>query len=356
MSITLPNYISGEYAVGTECFTVVDDTRTEVLGPGVGSRKIAVRVYYPTDKEAVKDMERADIFTERKLKALEKAYHINSKKIAPEMLKANYYEGATHVENQKFPLIIYNHGYNAYVECNTFLCCELASNGYIVASVGHAYEAIANEYEDGTYDLYDKKINKMMYDSVIKTLLSQLRLMKEKGTPEELFEKFDVFQKKHCKYIMDRIPEWAKDTMCAVNELKTRYSKWIDFSNGIGATGHSLGGATAYYLCHYEKEFVCGINIDGGLFGDYEGRIMKKPFLQICCKENYNVETRSLFNTEAPVQCEIFENLKHIGFTDAKFFLPVNMVVGKMDANEMYERLSNLHLKFFEKYLSRHDG
>ena len=351
MSITLPNYISGKYAVGTECFTVVDDTRTEVLGPGKGARKIAVRMYYPTDKSNVNGLEKADIFTERKLNALQKTFHFNFKKVDPEMLKADYYEGVTHVESKKFPLIIFNHGYNAFVECNTFLCCELASNGYIVASVGHAHEAIANEYEDGTYDFYDKKINKMMYDSVVKTLIAQGKVMKAKGTPEELFEKFDAFQKKHCRYIMGRVPEWAKDTMCAVKELKTRYADWIDFSKGIGATGHSLGGATAYYLCHHEDEFVCGVNIDGALFGEYEGMVMKKPFLQICCKENYNVETRPLFNTEAPVQCEIFENLKHMGFTDAKFFIPLKMVVGKMDAMEMYDRLSELHLEFFEKYL-----
>lgn len=351
MSITLPNYISGEYAVGTECFTVVDDTRTEVLGPGEGPRRIAVRVYYPTYKSNVNGLEKAAIFTERKLKGLEKAFHVSSKKIDPELLKGDYYEGVAHVENQKFPLIIYNHGYNAYVEANTFLCCEMASNGYIVASVGHAYEGVANEYEDGTYDMYDKKINKMMYDSVIKTLFAQMKVLKAKGTPEEIFEKFDAFQNKHCKYIMNRVAEWAKDTMCAVNELKTRYAEWIDFSKGIGATGHSLGGATAYYLCHHEEEFVCGVNIDGGLFGNYEGMVMKKPFLQICCKENYNVETRPLFNTEAPVQCEIFADMKHVGFTDAKFFVPLKMVVGKMDAMEMYNRLSKLHLDFFGKYL-----
>ncbi len=349
MSITLPNYISGEYAVGTECFTVVDNTRREVLGAGVGPRKIAVRMYYPTDKEAVKNMEKADIFTDRKLEALQKAYHF--KKVDPEMTKADYYEGAMHVENHKFPLVIFNHGYNAYVECNTFLCCELASNGYIVASVGHAHEAIANEYDDGTYDMFDKNISKIMYDSVLMTLFAQMKVLKAKGTPEEIFEKFDAFQKKHCQYIINRVPEWAKDTMCAVNELKTRYAQWIDFSKGIGATGHSLGGATAYYLCHHEEDFVCGVNIDGGLFGEYDGMVMKKPFLQICCKENYNVETRSLFNTEAPVQCDIFENMKHVGFTDAKFFIPLKMVVGKMDANEMYDRLSKLHLDFFGKYL-----
>lgn len=348
--INLPNYITGEYAVGTECFSITDNSRTEVLGSGEGLRKIAVRVYYPTDKSAVTGLEKADVFPERTLKAMQKAYHMKVKD--PSILKADYYENVPHIENQKFPLIIYNHGYNGYVECNTFLCCQLASNGYIVASVGHAYEAVANEYDDGSFDLYDKNINKSMYDNgAIKAILDQKKLMKAKGTPEELAEKFDIFQKKHCTYIFNRIPQWAQDTMCAVNELKARYAERIDFSKGIGATGHSLGGVTAYYLCHHEEEIACGINIDGGIFGDYEGLIMKKPFMQICCRENYNVVTRALIATEASVQCEIFDGMKHMGFTDAKFYIPFKSLAGKMPPLEMHDRLSKLHLEFFEKYL-----
>lgn len=352
MSITLPNYISGEYAVGTECFTVVDDTRTEVLGLGEGPRKIAVRVYYPTDKSNVNGLEKADIFTERKLQELQKAFHF--KQMGPELAKADYYEGVAHVEGVKFPLVIYNHGHGAYVEANTFLCCELASNGYVVASVGHAYEAVVNEYEDGSYDLFDKNVTKLMYGNFLhylQTIGAMKKVLKAKGSSEELFKRFDAFQKKYSRYAIDRIPVWAQDTMCVVNELKTRYAQWIDFSKGVGATGHSIGGATAYYLCHHEEEISCGVNIDGSLFGDYEGMMMKKPFLQICCKENYSTMTRPLFGTEAPVQCEVFENMKHVGFTDAKFFIPLKMVVGKMDANEMYDRLSKLHLDFFGKYL-----
>ena len=349
MNITLPKYISGEYAVGTECFTVIDSERKEVLGPGNGNRKIAVRMYYPVSKEMIDGMERADIFTERKMQALMKTYHIKS--VQDEVKKADFYDNAPHVEGIKFPLVIYNHGYNAYVEANTFLCCELASNGYVVASVGHAYEAILNEYEDGTYDVYDKKINKMMYDNVVATLFDQMRLLKAKGTKEEVYQKFDAFQRKHTKYIMDRVTEWGRDTMCVIRELKERYADWIDFSKGIGATGHSMGGATAYYLCHHEAEIACGINIDGGVFGDYEGMVMKKPFLQICCAENYNVETRSLFGTDAPAECEVFEDMKHIGFTDAKFFAPSKMLVGKLDANIMFERLTSCHLRFLDKYL-----
>ena len=44
------NYVSGEYAVGTEVFTVVDGERKEQLGNKEGTRKISVRMYYPVSK------------------------------------------------------------------------------------------------------------------------------------------------------------------------------------------------------------------------------------------------------------------------------------------------------------------
>lgn len=345
----LPNYVSGDYAVGTERFTIIDNDRDEILGAGEGKRRIAVRMYYPVCRESIAGMERAEVLSERKVLEIQKSYRI--KKIAPKMVKADCYENAAHVEGKQFPLVIYSHGYNAYIEANNMLCCDLASHGYVVASVGHANEAVINEYDDGSYDLYDKKINKMMYDNVLTTMVGQLRLMKIKGTNEEIYEKFDAFQRKHMNYIMSRIPQWAQDCMCVVKDLELRYSQWIDFSVGIGATGHSLGGATAYYLCHHEERITCGINIDGGLFGEYENMTMTKPFMQICCEDNYNVETRSLFGSDAPVECEVFKDMKHLGFTDAKFYGMPAMMVGKMDGVKMYERLSSCHLRFLNNYL-----
>ena len=143
----------------------------------------------------------------------------------------------------------------------------------------------------------------------------------------------------------------GKDSLCVIEMLKKSYGERIDFSKGIGATGHSFGGNVAYWLCQYSDEVTCGANIDGGVFGDYEGMVMKKPFLQICCKENYNTMTRSLIRTEAFVRCEVFEDMKHIGFSDAKFMIPIAAVVGKMDGIEMYKKLSGCHFEMFNKYL-----
>lgn len=347
------NYISGEYMVGTKCFSIVDEGRPELLGNQSGDRKIAVRLYYPVQKKDVENRARAVIFSERKKAAIQKAFHIHS--ISDELNLAHYYEDVPIADDRTFPLIMFSMGYNSYVESNTCLLCELASRGYVVASVGHAYEAVENDYEDGSYDLYDKTINKKMYTSVIGALWKQRKMMKAKCDEKEALDNFEQFQNKYTPYIKDRVKEWAADILRATDEVKRRYSDYLDLSRGIGASGHSLGGCLAYYLCRYRDEFTCGINIDGGLFGEYPESTMTKPFCQISCEDNINVETRTLINTNADTYHVIFEDMKHIGFTDAKFYIPMKSLVGKLDSEEMYRNLAYCHITFFNKYLKGED-
>lgn len=147
--------------------------------------------------------------------------------------------------------------------------------------------------------------------------------------------------------------EWAQDTMVAVEEVKNRYGAYLDMFSNIGVTGHSFGGATAYYLCQYNENISCGINIDGGLFGDYEGQVMDKPFFQICSDRNYNAETRPFLHTTAPIHLAIFKKLKHIGFTDVKFAISNKQLVGYLDSSIMHNYLSNYHVTFFNRYLKK---
>lgn len=343
------NYVSGKYAVGTESFSITDSSRKELLGDKNGSRKISVRMYYPILKSDTAGKSFAPIFSQRKKEAVCKAFHI--RKLDDSMLTAQYYENVPHAENEKFPLIMFSHGYNSYVEANTYLCIDLASNGYIVASVGHAFEAVENDYQDGSFDLFDKNINKIMYNGMLKAMIAQIRLLNKKLSPQEAYDEFLACQNKYTPYIKGRVEQWRKDSVFVLNHLKKHYSDYIDFSLGTGASGHSLGGALAYNLCQYESDFVCGINIDGGLFGDYEGQTMDKPFFQICCKENYNVETRPLLDTIAPIHYALFSNMKHMGFTDAKFYITNKSLSGKMDGITMYKHLSDIHIRFFNRYL-----
>ena len=356
MSITLPNYITGTYVVGTERFTVTDNSREEVLGPKCGPRKLEVRLFYPVDKEAIVGKERMELSAER-VEALQKACFV--KELPEGLVRPECYVEVPQAEG-KFPLVLYSHGYGSGVtEGNCLLCCELASNGYIVASIGHAYEAAICEFDDGTVALYDKEIK--IQTGGIKSFFAQMKLVRMDAEAEEVYAYFNELQKKYMGFMLGRLPEWGKDSLCVIEALKKSYGDRIDFSKGIGAIGHSFGGNVAYWLCQYSEEVTCGANIDGGVFGDYTGMVMKKPFLQIGSKMNQNFEIKPLLATEAPVRYEMFEGVTHAGFTDMKFMYEpdspkAKMVVGKMDGCEMHRRLADLHLEFFEEYLKNVGG
>ncbi|MBQ8800583.1 MAG: hypothetical protein IJZ55_13595 [Lachnospiraceae bacterium] len=353
MSITLPNYITGTYAVGTERFTVTDDTREEILGPKCGPRKMEVRLFYPVQKDKMAGKERMRLSSQR-IEALKKMCMV--KELPEGLMSPECYVEVPQAEG-KFPLVIYNHGYGGgCAEGNLLLCCELASNGYVVASIGHAYEGAICEFDDGTVALYDKDIK--MQNNGVKSFFAQMKLMRMEAEPEKVYSCFDELQKKYMGFMLGRIPEWGKDTLCVVETLKKSYGDRIDFTKGIGATGHSFGGAVAYWLCQYSEEITCGANIDGGVFGDYTGMVMKKPFLQIGCKSSRNFELKPLLATVAPVRFETFEDMTHSGFTDMKFMYDpdsakAKMMVGRMDGCEMHRRLVNCHLEFFGEYLQK---
>lgn len=342
------------YAVGTAAFTVIDDSRKEVLGDASGPRKIAVRLYYPVLKEQTWNCKNAVYLSERKKAAIEKMLRIKMRDI--QMGPAPLYEDAPWIEGQRFPLFLFSHGYNTYVESNTFLCAEIAASGYIVASIGHAHEAIANEYADGSFDVFDKKINKLMYkNGFFRALRAQSKVIKMKGSEEEIEAAFQKFQKEHTPYMKERIGWWTRDMLAALERIREDYKMHLDLSHGVAAGGHSFGGATAYNLCQTCGEICCGINMDGAVFGDYEGMVMKKPFLQLCCRENRNVELKPLFERKAPFYLASFAQMKHMGFTDIKFLLSKKMLVGTLDAEILHENVTAFYITFLEKYLKGKD-
>ena len=333
------------FETGVERYSVEDD-RIDVLGDGKSRRRIEVIVYYPI---AGKGENESAYLSERKALAVSKAFLIPKKAIMKQ--KVPVYEGMSMAEG-KFPLLMFSHGYNSFAESNTYLFRDIAARGYVVASIGHPYEAVACEFEDGSVIYYDKSINRRMYmRGPLSAIRALNRLLKDKGDAGEVSKKFDKFQREHTPYLIDRIPEWKKDTYRALESIKDRYSEHLDLTNGVAVSGHSFGGATAYALCHDEGEFTVGLNIDGGLFGEYGDSALKKPFYQFSCSQNINAESGVLINHEAPVYTAVFSRMQHIGFTDVKFFLKAAFMVGRLDSNIMYKHLLEGHLFMLEKYL-----
>ena len=346
---------TGEYAVGTFTYTVYND-RPEVLKEHENEmRSVATRVYYPAPKENVEGLKKERYLSREMAKAIKKAYFAD---VHYDRIEANgenlseCYTDAPHVPGQKFPLIVFSHGYQSYREGNSFLCIELASRGYVVITVSHSYEALLTELDDGTVIPFENRIKKWMYNtSRMKVSWEMSRLKKMKGSMEEKTEAIDQLQKTSCPYLNGRVKEWEKDTMAAVNYAKEHFSNFIDFGLGIGVSGHSMGGAVAYALCQDCDDFKCGINIDGALFGEHDGKVMKKPYLQIDCRGNIELIYRGFVQKEAPAYRVIVEGMQHIGFSDLKHAIPISFLVGKADPDMVHEAVAQCHLEFFDTYL-----
>ena len=335
---------TGEYAVGTFTYTVY------------GERNISARIYYPVRKESVVGMEKVRYMSHDMTKAITDTFHVpmNYDKMEAEGTnKSECYIDAPRIDGVRFPLLVFCHGLSSYREANSFLCIEMASHGYVVLATGFQSVGALTEFDDGTNVSFDKELSKKMYDPYFKGIFKLMKLMKEKGSDRELAEKFDEYQKEYCKLLINKISDCEQDVIAAVGYAKENLSDLIDFQAGIAVTGHSLGGVTAYALCLDYPEFACGINIDGAAFGDTMGKTLNIPFLLLCCKENEGVETRFFINHTSTVYKAAFKDMKHIGFTDLKFFIPVKGISGKMPAGVMHKNECLCFLEFLDTYLKK---
>ena len=349
---------TGEYAVGTFTYTVYND-REETLycAPGT-KRSIPVRVYYPVYRESVKDLPKARYLSKDMVEAIKKNFYVplNYDKLEQSgENRSECYENAPFIEGSRFPLILFSHGYGGYRETNTFLLIELASHGYVVASIGHPYEGILTELDDGTKYKLAKGITSKCYSPMIPAVLALLKVTRAKGTNEELWALFDSVQRKYIRFIgMERLPEWELDTKAAFKYLKENHSDLIDIESGVGVGGHSMGGLTAFALCEDEPEtFVCGINMDGGLFGDHKGKEINVPFLQLNCDTNKTAVTVAFLINKAVAYHAVLRDMQHLGFTDLKHVIPMKSMVGGLDPNIAHDAVCRIHLEFFDTYLKK---
>ena len=347
---------TGKYAVGTKTFTIYN-TRKEALDTkGDSMRHIPARIYYPTSKNTTEGLTKAKSLSRSEAMGIKKIFMIPlnyDKMEAAGENDSECYVDAPFIEDKKFPLIVFNHGYFSYIEGNSFLLIELASQGYVVLTVGHPYEGTGTDYDDGTYTIADKSLANKMYHPYWRGILAAYKLTKYKGTLQEQAELFEEFQNKYCKFIGNRVDEWITDTNFAVEHAKKEFAQILDLTNGIGIAGHSQGGAVAYKACLTDPEYTCGINIDGGLFGDTQGLTMNKPFMQLSCEDNENVVTKGYINHTKPAYKVLFRDMKHIGFADIKYALKPGMTAGKLDADLAHKYTCRSFLEFFDCYLRK---
>ncbi|MGF7059027.1 hypothetical protein [Brassicibacter mesophilus] len=357
----------GTYTVGITHMDFIDQARKQVFPfeETKAYREIPVTIFYPSDSTEGKNT--APYAFPEALEVIHKLTHgFWSKNMAK--LKTRVYENISVSKKQdKFPIIFFNHGYFAYEMQSTILCSDLASLGYIVISVGHPYESSGIKYRDGrivkahksNIKRFNSSTNKEYKKIIFKELVNRKKWCSDEKSMElatALFGKIGFELSRSTKI-------WAADTIFIADQLEdinngkidTIFKDKLQLDPGFGITGHSVGAATSAQVCYDDRRFICGINIDGGTWGDYMLKDINTPFMVLASKIIRNLCRTTFIYNSKDSYLVLIDKTAHWGFCDVCFasrqaILNGNMI-GFREKYEFRKIITDFHAAFFSKYL-----
>lgn len=314
-----PESWTGSYRVGTTTYSWQDLSRGE---PHTTSdedfREVQIRLFYPTDQE----------YTDNLLPVLPLRFwqRVGGDSAIPGKLLrvSNYHNVKWNVEidasisdsQSAYPLIIFSNGYGFTPENHVNISADLASRGYIVASVNHPYGSGVTRLIDGSL-VYAQRLPE-------NDLGADLKL-------------------------------WSDDQLFVLNQLQALSLQnesilYERLDHRIGTMGHSYGGAAAYYSAWQDNRVLAVINLDGTVF-DREGKNIHQPFMYVQNDLGYDHDIFEQVNNDG--YAVIFQNqITHHSFADYVLFwewdFPNNKPFGPMDSKDALVYVSEISDEFFD--------
>jgi len=325
----------GKYTVGVLKTDFLDKSRQKVFSfeKDDAFREIPVAIFYPSDGTERK--ETAPYASVEEIESLSKMTKGLVSKKTSQTKTCFYDEVPISTSEERFPVIMYSHGYGSYLMQDATLLTNLASLGYIVVSIGHPSKE-------------DLKTEKKLYKKQKKC--SDAKSMEMAVMMNEIVCSCDSVKiwESDSRFIADKLELLDKGIVNSILAGK------LKLELGIGIMGHSFGGTTAAQVCLNDSRFSCGINLDGGTYGDYLYKDIKKPFMIVGGDWIENLARTTFIHNTEDTYMTIIKGAKHFAFADAVFIArQMNLLnlLGKRDKFEFHEIYTTYTIKFFEKYL-----
>ncbi len=341
MGYKLPKPI-GKYTVG------IKHTSFEYIN-GNEKREIPMYIYYPADSDEGKAPYPYGV--------KEVFVPTNAEEVSATKTHC-YADVQISNDKDKFPLVIFSVGFGCFTMLNTVLCSDLASSGFVVASIGHPGDG-AVLFPDGRIgQITQKNIDEMMNEERNKKLEAYIPRFDAIGDNIEAVELGREYFSLQ-PFFNDNLEIWLKDTSAAIDyfesqniNVQSMFYQNIDFTCGVSVGGHSYGGAAAVDIARRDSRVVCGVNIDGGNFGNHYGEDIKKPFLSIGNPHIWGMLMGyTIANTEDSFYVGILDG-DHMGFTDCIYFGPSDRV-GTRDKDDYRMVVSDYYLSFIKTYQTK---
>lgn len=307
---------TGSYTVKTKVFTWEDESRRETFTDTGENRILTIKFWYP-EKEG------------------------------------------------NYPLVVFSHGAFGVIDSNHSTYMDLASNGYVVASIGHTYHAVFVEDVNGKITIGDMDFVQQVYG--------------ENGADAGEAEK--------------RVYEFGKEWMgirtgdinFVLNIILNKAGKkeeepftLVDVEK-IGLFGHSMGGAAVVQIGRERRDIDAVLNLEGTMSGEYVGFDDEKGY-EIYNENPYpvplvDINSKAVRDQIAQLSEEypgweyvndyvgrnavdyrevVFADAGHMNFTDLPMLSPVlagMLGVGEVDPKECITNVNEVVRTFFDYYL-----
>ncbi|MFC7795103.1 alpha/beta hydrolase family protein [Streptomyces cinereoruber] len=240
---------TGPHAVGSTVLPLVDRSRTDPWVPTADGRALMVTLHYPAARSGGGSP--APYATQEEARLLAEQLGPG---VSGDVLARTRTHSRTDVRPAPGhrPLVLLSPGFSVSRWTLTSLAEDLASRGYVVASVDHAYESYGISLPGG------------------RTLTCVACTALDEGGAHESV--VTTTRAADMRYVLDRL---------VGPRSVWRYADVID-ARRIGMAGHSIGGASAATAMVADRRIDAGINMDGAFWEDLPAEGLRgRPFMML---------------------------------------------------------------------------
>lgn len=256
---------------------------------------------------------------------------------------------------EKYPLIVFSHGLGAFRTIYSAIGNDLASYGFIVATVEHRDESASATYYFDDQSAAEAGNKSWLY---LKTFQQEEEAMRNKQVrqrSEECSRALDV--------LLSGTP--VKNVLDLKFDMQQLQDS-IDRSR-IAVMGHSFGGATVIQALHDDRRFRCGVALDAWML-PLDERILTKfsqPLFFINSEKFQNQDSiLKMKKSFVPgrerkmiaIRGSVHQNFADFTFATGKVIGYLFTLKGKIDSYVAINLSNNASLAFLQKHLGLQKG
>jgi len=336
-----PPPLSGSFWVGLHSIQLTDNNRIEIHANQPDTKRtVMVHFYYPTKQQKQLQPNKFHRIAKQSfVKSIDNRIKASILGILLGQFKSHAIANAPIASNKPaYPVILFSHGIGGYGLYSTYLE-QLASNGFIVVYVQHAYDIQSVELENGEIISLSTTLKKAMETNDRKAVYAYRE------------QAHDIWQQ-DLQFVLEQLKEINSDK-------QSLFHQKLNLEN-IGTLGHSHGGGVVTTLTRIDNRIKAGCNMDGWTKNRNQTAGFSKPMLFLVNKNSDLAGINKLHKAMGPKSQKItIPAAGHGAFSDLVLLKqPLARWQGVNDSlianpHTMVQTISAHLINFFRTHLSR---